>query len=151
VINTIFGLLEKVGLLAWIRRQLFERGVEIKTKKGINVFVLGSNKFMNCPNILVVHDKPLIQVEVSKNRLFLSATILDKDNQIVARINRNKVVVNKDKVFTVENHRNRIRLTKHEGAEYIEFIVHDDGSLEMNGIFYCDGRKITATPEGLIV
>ena len=150
--GTIVSLLDKLGLLGWARRMVFERGVKVKTKKGINMYIVGSNKFINVPVFLVYDGKPLIQVEYENGRLFLTATILDQDNQIVARIFRNRITENKDKIFTIDRGRNKIVLVKREGIEYVEFIVHDSGALEINGTFYCDGRKvIEATPRGMKV
>ena len=111
--------------------------------------MIGTNLVRGATGFMNYKGKQLITVEHEDGRLFLTATILDKDDQIVARIYRNKVTENKDKIFTIERDRNRIALIKKERMEYIEFITHDDGTLQINGTFYCDGKKvIETTPQG---
>lgn len=118
------------------------------TYKGNQVFILGSNKFFSCPEILRDKNKPLIRVERIGKRLFVTADFYDRDDKLVAKLIRNKLVTNKNNIVELLITRRKIHLVNIYN-EAVDIEAHKTGKVELNGIFYCSGRKIEATPTGM--
>lgn len=125
------------------------KGNPLKSSPGNQVFIWGSNKFMGCPNILVVDNRPTIKAEALGNRLYLSAEFYDRTGKIVMVIVRNKIVLNENNIFkTAVWQRDKLKIIN-EQNEPIEIIAHKTGEIELNGVFYCNGNRFEANPGGL--
>lgn len=125
------------------------KGKPLKTSGGNNVFIWGSNKFYGCPNVLVVNNTPTIKTEILGDRLYLSADFYDKTGKLVMKIVRNKVKLNENNIFKIDQwKKDKLKIINQYG-EPIEMIAHKTGEIELNGVFYCDRNRFEASPAGL--
>lgn len=138
--------------LIWNAGKWFYRVVKgnpLNSSQGNQVFIWGSNRFIGCPNVLVVGNKPTIRIETLGNRLYLSADFYDRAGKLVMKIIRNRVKVNKNNIFRIENwQKDKLRLIN-QYDETIEIIAHKTGEIELNGVFYCERGRFEASPAGL--
>lgn len=142
-----------IGLIWKIVNFLYRRwkGEPLGTLEGNNVFIWGSNKFYGCPNVLAVNNIPIIKTEILGNRLYLSADFYDKAGKLVMKIIRNKVKLNENNIFKIDEwKKDKLKITNQYG-EPIEIIAHKTGEVELNGVFYCNGNRFVAGPSGLRV
>jgi hypothetical protein len=121
----------------------------LKSTQGKQIFIWGSNTFMGCPNILVVANEPIIKVESLANRLYLSVDFYDRAGKLVMKIVRNKVKLNQNNIFEVQEWRKDKLKIMNQYQEPIEITVHKTGEIELNGVFYCNGNRLDASPSGL--
>lgn len=125
------------------------KGEHLESMQGNKTFIFGTNRFMGCPNVLVVNAKPIIKIDTLGDKLYLSADFYDRDGQLVMRIIRNKIKLNKDNVFEVQEwKKEKIRIIN-QYNEPIEIIAHKTGEIELNGVFYCEKNRFEATSQGL--
>ncbi len=146
--SILFSSTEALWKIAqWLYKVL--KGGPLKTSRGSQVFIWGSNSFVGCPNVLAVGNKPTIKVESLGNRLYLSADFYDRTGKLVMKIFRNKVKLNENNIFKIEEWRkNKLQITN-QYDEIIEIVAHKSGEIELNGVFYCGGNRFEASPTGL--
>ena len=83
------------------------------------------------------------------NRLYLSADFYDRTGKLVMKIFRNKVKLNENNIFKIEEWRkDKLKITN-QYDEIIEIIAHKKGEIELNGVFYCGGNRFEASPTEL--
>ncbi|MFH1656314.1 MAG: hypothetical protein ABH956_00895 [Candidatus Nealsonbacteria bacterium] len=87
-------------IISWFYKTFFNQ--PLYNYSGNQVFIFGSNRFVGCPNILTINDKPIIKVDALGKRLYLSTDFYDRDGRLVIKIVRNKIKLNKDNVFKIE-------------------------------------------------
>lgn len=127
----------------------YAQGEPLKSSQGNQIFIWGSNRFIGCPNILIVDNVPTIKVEKLKNRLYLSADFYDKSGKLVMKIIRNKVKVNENNLFKIQEwKKNRLKVVNQFG-EPIEITAYKTGEVELNGVFYCGKNRFEANTSGL--
>ncbi len=125
------------------------KGKPLSSSQGNQALISGPNRYIGCPNVLVVGDKPTIKVETLGNRLYLSADFYDRTGKLVMEIIRNKVRVNENNVFRIENwQKDKLRIIN-QYDETIEILAHKTGEIELNGVFYCERNRFEASPAGL--
>jgi hypothetical protein len=134
----------------WIYNKIV-KGEPLKSSPGNQVFIWGSNRFIGCPNVLVVGNKPTIKIETLGNRLYLSADFYDRTGRLMMKIVRNKVKLNKNNIFKIEEwQKDKLKIIN-QYDEPIEIICHKTGEIELNGVFYCGRNRFEASPAGLQV
>jgi hypothetical protein len=147
-LSIIFGLLGSIGYF-------YDKYTEIKyegtltTYYGNTKIIFGSNTFIGTPNILFVNGKPIFTATVKNGKLFISIIIFDRDGKIVAKIEENEWVINKNNIFTMNIKSSEIKIINQYNEVALHCIALPDGSVKVNGTFYVDGREIVATDEGL--
>ena len=147
ILSNLFSIDILWKIVLWFYKTF--RSQSLKSAKGNQVFIWGSNRFIGCPNVLVVNDEPNIKVDVLKNRLYLSANLYDRDGKLAMKIIRNRIKLNKNNIFEIQQwSKNRIKITN-QFNEPIEIIAHKTGEIELNGVFYCGGNRFEASPNGL--
>ena len=125
------------------------RNQSLKSIQGNQVFIWGSNRFIGCPNVLVVNGETNIKVDVLGHRLYLSANLYDRDGKLAMKIIRNKIKLNQNNIFEIQQwSKNGIKIIN-QFNEPIEIIAHKTGEIELNGVFYCGGNRFEASPGGL--
>ncbi len=140
-IDLIWNLLQRVYSIF--------KGRPLKSNRGNKVFIFGSNSFIGTPNVLTINGKPSIFVENLGDKLYLTADFYDKSGKVVMKIKRNKVILNENNIFKIEEwERNKIKIIN-QYNEPIEIIAKKTGELELNGIFYMENQRFEATPDGL--
>ncbi len=123
--------------LKWLYKTI--KREPLKSSQGSQVFIWGSNRFMGCPNILAVANNPIIKVESLGNRLYLSADFYDKTSKLVMKIVRNKIKLNQNNIFEIQEWKKDRLKIMNQYQEPIEIIAHKTGEIELNGVFYCNG------------
>lgn len=87
---------------------------------------------------------------------FLNASLLDADGELVLQIRDNVITINKDNVYSVEQHPDnqippdRVVVTN-QYAETALDLRREGGMWDFNGDFYCGSNHVVATPEGTII
>ena len=125
------------------------RNQSLRTAKGKQAFIWGSNRFIKCPNILVVNGDPTIKIDVLGDRLYLSANLYDRNGKLAMKIIRNKIKLNQNNIFEIEQWSRSMIKIINQFNEPIEIIAYKTGEIELNGVFYCGGNRFEASPSGL--
>lgn len=127
------------------------KGHPIASWRGSQVFIWGSNRFVGSPNILSVDDKPSITVDSIGNRLYLTADFFDRDGRLVMKVRRNRITLNQNNIFKIEEwKRDKLKIINQYG-EPIEIISHRTGEIELNGIFYVGKNRFDSSKNGLVI
>jgi len=118
---------------------------------------LGSNICSSCPYVLIVNDKPLIEmwshkdVHYGKNQMFIYMRFYDMDNNFIGGMFGNHWISVSEEEWIAESVGNKkIKVTNKGKDIFIQFI-NEDGVVKINGQFYFDGIKIFANDNELIL
>lgn len=121
----------------------------LQTYYGDTKVIFGSNAFIGTPNILVVNGKPVFTATVKNNKLYVSIIIFDKHGDVVAQIENNNWIINKNNYFRIESSKTELKVINQQNEIALHCTALPDGSVKVNGTFYIGGRKIVATDNGL--
>lgn len=149
--TSIFSYFLSIEILWRVAQWFYKlvRGEPLNSSLGNQVFIWGSNRFIGCPNVLMVSAAPTIKVDAFGNRLYLSADFYDRDGKVEMKIIRNRITLNKNNIFKIEEwKRNKIKIIN-QYNEPIEIMAHKTGEIELNGVFYCSGNRFEASSAGL--
>jgi len=150
IISSILGI---IGFVCY----LYDKSMEVKYEGELRTYyddtkiIFGSNTFIGTPKILFVNDKPIFTATVKDGKLLISIIIFDRDGKVVAKIEENKWIINKNNYFTLDTSKSEIKVTNQYGEVALHCIAFPDGSVKVNGTFYIDGTKIVATDRGLTI
>jgi hypothetical protein len=157
IFGGIAGLATIIGLVYYfIDRKINATVGKLKTYTGNTKIIFGSNTFIGCPNVLVIDDKPVFSAVIQsglifkkRKKLLVSIIIFDKDNNLIAQLEKNKWTLNHNKLFKKEIKKNKIKIFNNSGEVALECTAQKDGAVVVNGYFYINGRKFIATNDGL--
>ena len=128
---------------------------ELRTYYGNTKIIFGSNMFEGCPNILFVGNQPIFtsimrkSLILKREKLLISIIVFDISGKVVAKIEKNKWVLNRNNYFTMDKSNYEIKVFNQNNEVSIHCIAQSNGSVKVNGIFYINGMKISASDSGL--
>lgn len=118
------------------------------------MLILGSNVYADQMYTVSYQDKNtgdrthLFSLENCDGDLILTTEVLDKDSELIAKIDRNNIVQINEK-FVVQGEiekENGFTLTRRENSDVIfNARITEDGYVAVSGIFYAGGKKIHIT------
>ncbi|HII79857.1 MAG TPA: hypothetical protein HA261_05575 [Methanosarcina sp.] len=118
------------------------------------MLILGSNVYADQMYTVSYQDKNtgdrthLFSLENCDGDLILTTEVLDKDSELIAKIDRNNIVQINEK-FVVQGEiekENGLTLTRRENSDVIfNARITEDGYVAVSGIFYAGGKKIHIT------
>jgi hypothetical protein len=118
------------------------------------MLILGSNVYADQMYTVSYQDKNtgdrmhLFTLENSDDGLILTAEILDKNSEIIAKIDRNELTQISEKFDVqgeVEKEKGLILTGKETGDVVFNARITEDGYMAVSGIFYAGDRKIHIT------
>lgn len=147
ILSNLFSIDILWKLICWSYKKF--KGEPLESASGDQVFIWGSNRFRGIPNVLVANNQPTIRIDTLGKRLYLSAVFYDRDGQVVMKIIRNKIKLNKNNIFEIQEWKKEKIKIVNQYNEPIEIIAHKTGEIELNGVFYCEKNRFEATNQGL--
>lgn len=119
----------------------------LKICSGANKFILGASESIDVPEILVIDGEPIITTKIKNGKLYVNASIYDKEGEIVAKIEENKWKINKSNYFELEESDRELKVVNSYNKISLRVIVLDDCSVKVTGEFYAGSYKMIATDD----
>jgi hypothetical protein len=95
-------------------------------------------------------ESKIVWVTFKRNEPFLNADLEDADREEVLRIPENLITFNKEDVFRIELHPNRVVVINRDGKTTLD-LTRDGTVWDFNGDFYHGQWHIVDTPTGTLI
>ena len=96
---------------------------------------------------MFVNDKPIFTATARDGKLLVSVFVFDRHGDVVAVIEENKWVINKNNYYKMETRDNEVKVINQQNELALHCTALPDGSVKVNGTFWVGEYKIVVTDE----
>ena len=102
---------------------------------------VGSNHFINCQNILMLNDIPLISVRNDNGYLLLSLRLFSKSGHLVCWMSENRWWVDNETIMNFQHSKDRFSITDADNLKILDLALYEK-RVEISGLIYLLGDAI---------
>jgi len=110
---------------------------------------VGGNHFINCQNILMLNDMPLISVRNDNGYLLISLRLFNEDGNLICWMNENRWWVENEEILDFKHSRNGLSITDNDDNRVLELEIRDD-LVEIVGSLYLLGDVVKMLKDKII-
>jgi len=110
---------------------------------------VGGNSFINCNNILVFNDIPLISVQNKNGYLLVSLKLFNREGNLICWMNENRWWVENQAILDFKYSKNNLSVFENKNDKILDLTIKDD-LVEVCGLIHLLGDNIQLSKDKII-